>query len=250
MADNSLNQPVIVRAVSINASSIPAGYSPAYTQYILSQAIDFTNVAGKANEAGQGAYDAQVKNDEQDITLDDHETRIAALRVEVDDHEVRITTNSNNIAAIDVRVTSVEGSITTINADIAALETRLTTDETNIANLQSQALLKSGNLAGLSSVTASRANLGLGDSATKNTGTTAGTVAAGDDARLLTVNGKNGGNITSSITVSGSVSSTGYECRSGVSGSTLGNKFNIYWNGTTAELWIDTTKIGNINITP
>lgn len=43
-----------------------------------------------------------------------------------------------------------------------------------------------------------RTNLGLGDSATRNVGTAAGTVAAGDDARLGTVNGKTGGTLTSS----------------------------------------------------
>lgn len=89
MADDSLNQPVIVRAVSLNASSIPAGLSPAYTQYILSQSQDFTNVAGKANEAGQGAYEAQVKNDEQDVIIADHESRIKQLRIEVDTRLVR-----------------------------------------------------------------------------------------------------------------------------------------------------------------
>ncbi|EML2066043.1 tail fiber domain-containing protein [Enterobacter asburiae] len=43
-----------------------------------------------------------------------------------------------------------------------------------------------------------RTNLGLGNSATRNVGTAAGTVAAGDDARLGTVNGKTGGTLTSS----------------------------------------------------
>ncbi|MEY6762894.1 phage tail protein [Kluyvera ascorbata] len=100
MADPSLNQPVIVRAVSLNASSIPISYSPAYTQYILSQAIDFTNVAGKANEAGQGAYDAQVKNDEQDVILSDHEQRLDAAEETLADHELRITQNTNDIEAI------------------------------------------------------------------------------------------------------------------------------------------------------
>lgn len=38
--------------------------------------------------------------------------------------------------------------------------------------------------AGVDAQSASRGNLGLGDSATKNTGTTAGTVAAGDDIRI------------------------------------------------------------------
>lgn len=90
MADQNLNEPVIVRAVSLNASSIPVGWSPAYTQYILSQAIDFTNVAGKANEAGQGAYDAQVKNDEQDVVLADHEQRISSAEATLADHETRI----------------------------------------------------------------------------------------------------------------------------------------------------------------
>lgn len=46
-----------------------------------------------------------------------------------------------------------------------------------------------------------RTNLGLGNSATRNVGTAAGTVAAGDDARLSTVNGKTGGSVTTPITV-------------------------------------------------
>ncbi|MEP8612926.1 tail fiber domain-containing protein, partial [Enterobacter asburiae] len=55
---------------------------------------------------------------------------------------------------------------------------------------------------GTGSATASgaRANLGLGSSATKDVGTAAGTVAAGDDSRLGTVNGKTGGTISSAVT--------------------------------------------------
>nr|DAM49128.1 MAG TPA: tail protein [Caudoviricetes sp.] len=47
----------------------------------------------------------------------------------------------------------------------------------------------------------SRTNLGLGNSATRNVGTAAGTVAAGDDLRLNTVDKKTGGNITGSLMV-------------------------------------------------
>ncbi|WP_410759550.1 tail needle knob protein [Citrobacter youngae] len=134
MADPSLNIPVVVRAFGINASSIPAGYSPAYSQYILSQALDFTNVAGKANEAGQGAYDAQVKNDEQDVTLADHEGRITA--------------NTNAIQLLDVRLTTAEGEIDVLRNDVDFLldkvidieteladhETRITANEAELAN--------------------------------------------------------------------------------------------------------------------
>lgn len=136
MADPNLNVPVIVRAVSLNASSIPVGWSPAYTQYILSQAIDFTNVAGKANEAGQGAYDAQVKNDEQDVILADHEQRISAAEVTLADHEVRISAAEVSIADHEVRITQNESDISSLDTRVGSLETQVSDHETRIDALE------------------------------------------------------------------------------------------------------------------
>lgn len=130
MADDSLNQPVIVRAISLSASSIPASYSPAYSQYILTQAIDFKNVAGKANKAGQGAYDAQVKNDEQDETLADHNSRILANTAAINLLEVRLTTAEGKIIVLrsDVdylldEIIDIQAELVTINSDIDTLQT-------------------------------------------------------------------------------------------------------------------------------
>ncbi|HIC5947445.1 TPA: tail needle knob protein [Salmonella enterica subsp. enterica serovar Newport] len=136
MADPSLNQPVIVRAVSLNASSIPISYSPAYTQYILSQSIDFNAVAGKANEAGQGAYDAQVKNDEQDVTLADHEQRISAAEVTLADHETRISAAEVAIADHEIRITQNESDISSLDTRVGSLETQVSDHETRIDALE------------------------------------------------------------------------------------------------------------------
>ncbi|EIX1192065.1 hypothetical protein MJV30_001592 [Salmonella enterica] len=134
MADPSLNQPVIVRAVSLNASSIPVGWSPAYTQYILSQAIDFTNVAGKANEAGKGAYDAQVKNDEQDVTLADHEGRITANTQAIQLLDVRLTTAEGKIDVLRNDVDSLIDEVADIETTLADHETRITANEAELAD--------------------------------------------------------------------------------------------------------------------
>lgn len=61
------------------------------------------------------------------------------------------------------------------------------------------------NQGGTGSTTASgaRTNLGLGNSAIRDVGTVVGTVTAGDDSRLGTVNGKTGGTISSAVTING-----------------------------------------------
>ncbi|MCL6744446.1 tail fiber domain-containing protein [Kosakonia sp. R1.Fl] len=48
----------------------------------------------------------------------------------------------------------------------------------------------------------------LGNAAALNVGTTANTVAAGDDSRLGTVNGKSGGTISGTVTINGSLASS------------------------------------------
>lgn len=151
MADDSLKTPVRVSAIRISASTLPIGLSPTYRQYILSQALDFTKVADKANEAGKGAYDAQVKNDEQDVILADHEQRLDAAEATLANHEIRITAaeatlvnhetritqNTNDIAALTVRMVSAESAITSLQTNVANLTTRVTTAEGNITTLQS-----------------------------------------------------------------------------------------------------------------
>lgn len=59
-----------------------------------------------------------------------------------------------------------------------------TTLEARVTTVENTALTKTDNLASLGNAATARTNLGLGNSATRGVGTTAGTVAAGDDARF------------------------------------------------------------------
>ncbi|MDR5020039.1 phage tail protein [Yersinia rochesterensis] len=129
MADSGLNVPVTVSATRIDATLLPPGFSLPYQLYVIQNGMDFGNVAGKANEAGQGAYDAQKKNDEQDILLDNHETRITLnalsiyqLTIRVIDAEAAIVSIQANVATLTTRVTTVEGTVTTLDARVAAVE--------------------------------------------------------------------------------------------------------------------------------
>ncbi|HGF6180663.1 TPA: tail needle knob protein [Escherichia coli] len=136
MADNSLNQPVILRAINLSAASIPIGWSPAYTQYILSQAADFTAVAGKANDAGQGAYDAQVKNDQQDVQLLDHEIRLGNAEAQLQNHETRITSAEAAILSLDSRLTTAENDIDFLTDEVIDLRTDVTALQGDVSALE------------------------------------------------------------------------------------------------------------------
>lgn len=116
MAESDLNTPVTISNTRIDASILPSNFSQSYFLYVIQQSNDLGNVAGKANEAGQGAYDAQKKNDEQDIVLDNHETRITLnalsiyqLTIRVIDAEAAIVSMQGTVTTLGARVTAIEG---------------------------------------------------------------------------------------------------------------------------------------------
>lgn len=77
------------------------------------------------------------------------------------------------------------GSAAAAQAAAIAASDPLGSAATAQANAIAASLQKSANLSDLNNATTARTNLGLGDSATRNVGTTNGTVAAGDDARIV-----------------------------------------------------------------
>ena len=51
------------------------------------------------------------------------------------------------------------------------------------------------------------------------------------------------------VDAAGQVSSVGYQTRSGTTGSFTGHHFNIDWNGSAAQLYIDGTSVGTLTLT-
>lgn len=158
MADDGLKEPVIIQATRIDASLLPRNiFSQPYLLYVIQQGTDLGAVAGKANEAGQGAWDAQQKNDEQDERLDNHEQRITAAEETLENHEQRINAaevklvnheqrisaaetklddHETRISANEVELANHETRITQNTNDISGLKVRMVTAESNITSLQ------------------------------------------------------------------------------------------------------------------
>lgn len=133
MADDNLNAPVTTQATRIDATLLPKVFSQPYMLYVVQQGADLGNVANKANEAGQGAYDAQVKNDEQDDALSNHESRIEAAEQELVNHEQRITQAEKELADHEQRIKAAEAELVDHGKRIAANETKLSDHEERIA---------------------------------------------------------------------------------------------------------------------
>lgn len=145
MADETLTNPVTIQAQRIDASILPAVFSQPYLLYVIQQSVDAGNVANKANEAADGAYQAQERNDEQDLILVNHEQRISSNEQTLINHENRITSNEqtladheSRIAANESQIFDHESRITTNEGQLANHEFRIGQNEVDIDNLQSR----------------------------------------------------------------------------------------------------------------
>ncbi|HHQ9849400.1 TPA: phage tail protein [Escherichia coli] len=143
MADSNLNTPVIVQATRLDTSVLPRNiFSQSYLLYVIAQGADVGNVANKANEAGQGAYDAQVRNDEQDVELADHDARITANTKAINLLEVRLTTAEGKIVVLRSDVDYLLDEVIDIQAHLATVDQRLDGVESDVSDIKSDYVSK------------------------------------------------------------------------------------------------------------
>ncbi len=151
MANKNLSNPIEIQASYIVPNILPDNFSETYRRIVLSGADDMAKVAGRANEAGVEALDAQVKNDEQDIILDDHEERLGDAEQtiilhgnQLANHESRITKTEEDLSKLEVRVLNVEQDVDGLKIKIQDLDGRISEikfDYVSLSKTEKQKLL-------------------------------------------------------------------------------------------------------------
>ena len=131
-ANSKLNEPISITASYITPDILPSNFSVTYMRIVLNSAEDMGKVAGRANEAGNEAYLAQVKNDEQDETLANHEERLISAEEALEKHEAQLQNHETRIAAAEEKIVDHEIRIKAAEERLDDHETRLTTAESDI----------------------------------------------------------------------------------------------------------------------
>lgn len=121
--------PVSVEARRLDISILPGNFSIPLKDFMVGQNDDIQNVADKANEASNSAYEANLTNEEQDEIL-------AAHSETLEDHERRVDTIETTVADHEARIGSLEGRMTTAESDIDSLQATAADHETRIGALE------------------------------------------------------------------------------------------------------------------
>lgn len=135
MANEKLSNPIEIQASYIIPEILPNNFGEVYTRIVLNGAADMEKVADRANDAGNEAYLAQVRNDEQDVILDNHEQRIKSAEEELERHEAQLQNHETRITAAEEKIVEHEIRINEAELRINDHETRLTTAESDIDHL-------------------------------------------------------------------------------------------------------------------
>lgn len=120
-ANPGLKEPISVQGSYITPDILPSNFSESYRRIVLSGAEDIGKVVNRANEAGQEAYSAQVKNEEQDIVLGNHENRIIKTEEGLASLEVRVLNIENDVNGLKIKIQDLDGKVSEIIVDYVSL---------------------------------------------------------------------------------------------------------------------------------
>ncbi len=130
--DSSLSVPIEVQGSYISPDILPTNFNPVYRDIVLRGSEDLKKVAGRANDAGNEAYQAQLRNDEQDLILDDHELRLNDAEETLEQHTAQLANHETRITAAEEKIVDHEIRIKAAEDRLDEHERRLTTAESDI----------------------------------------------------------------------------------------------------------------------
>lgn len=137
--------PVSVEARRLDISILPQNFSIPLADYLVNQSDDLQSIANQANGAADGAYQAQLTNEEQDEilaahteTLQDHENRIDAAEITLQDHELRIGQLETTVAGHTITIQDHEDRISAAEATLIEHGDRLDAIEYAITRKKSE----------------------------------------------------------------------------------------------------------------
>ena len=122
---------VNVEARRLDVSIVPLNFGIPLTDYFVNQSDDIASVAGQANEAANGAYIAQLTNEEQNIVLADHSETLLNHENRIDDAELKIEDHEGRIVTLEAASQDHENRINDLEISSADHETRIGDIETN-----------------------------------------------------------------------------------------------------------------------
>lgn len=108
---------VIVQSSRLDDHMLPGNFSLAYRLYVIQQGTDFKMVADASNSANDLAYQATVRNQEQDALISGQGLRLAIAEGRIDGHESRISAAESNIDYLLDEVVAAEKDIAGIKGD-------------------------------------------------------------------------------------------------------------------------------------
>ena len=136
---------VSVEARRLDISILPQNFSLPLADYLVNQSDDMQHVANQANDAAEGAYQAQLTNEAQDEvlaahteTLQDHESRIDAAEITLQDHELRIGQLETTVAEHTITIQDHEDRISAAEATLIEHGDRLDAIEYAITRKKSE----------------------------------------------------------------------------------------------------------------
>lgn len=120
-ANPGLKEPISVQGSYITPDILPSNFSESYRRIVLSGAEDIGKVVNRANDSGYEAYAAQLKNEEQDIILGNHEERITKTEEGLASLEVRVLNIEHDVEGLKIKIQDLDGKVSEILVDYVSL---------------------------------------------------------------------------------------------------------------------------------